>query len=121
MSDEPMVEERTVEERAPEDEPELVRALEAADRERAFWERATARFTRRYPEQFVVVIDTGRDAPDGTPEARLAGASPDLAGLEALLQEWRAKGTPAERLWARYVFASGHRMILPRASGRAAR
>jgi hypothetical protein len=101
-----------VRERAPEDEPDLVRALDAAVRERAFWVDATPRMTRRYPERFVVVLDGGTDTPDGVPVARLVGDGPDLASVEPIRRAWLAKGVPLERLWVRFLSASPRRLIL---------
>src|SRR5262245_13597756 len=101
-----------VRERSPEDEPDLVRALDAAVRERAFWVHATPRLTRRYPERFVVVLGEGTDTPDGAPVARVAGDGPDLASDEPVRRAWLARGVPPERLWVRFLSASPRRLIL---------
>jgi hypothetical protein len=101
-----------VRERAPEDEPELTRAFDAAVRERAFWETQAARLTRRFPEQFVVVIDSGADDRRGQPVATVGGTAVDLAGVEALHRRFLAEGVPAGRLWVRFLSPSARRLIL---------
>ena len=106
----------TSEERAPEDAPELVRAFAAAERERAFWQTATVSLTRRFPERFVAVVDTGADAPEGLhkiPLAEVVGTAVDLAGVEVLRRRALASGVPPTRFWVRFVTASTRRLILP--------
>lgn len=99
-------------ERSPEEEPELTRAFAAAARERAFWEAHAAGLARRFPEQFVVVVDSGVDDAQGRPVAEVVTTAVDLTGVEAHRRRALASGVEAGRLWVRFLSPSPRRLIL---------
>ena len=71
------------------DVDEVTAALERAERGRAFWKANRAELTRRYPDQFVAVLDE-----------RVISTDVDLFGLAERLQ---AEGHDLRDVWISFM------------------